>query len=324
MCESVLAVRRRKSALGEEGEKILTATGSSKSLVSLFLCCQLASLSLTNCSINSSSFPPSLQLQSSSCLLLVLCYAHRTDPPAGAQTWALYVSAPFFGRDESGVNSTSTYISHQQMHLHDSVTFWKQSEPWWCSKLKTRSFAQRRGCTVCVWGEKSIWWAGDHYGETVLRVCGSLYVISMEIKQRSTERRIPRRDQTQPTTKDQLESKHSLGKNKKIACCKGRISSKIAQKRCLPGLVHGFRKAVRIYIKRKKITSNHPFASRCDAHQLTMEKATGPHVSKLFWAALQYAAGMHTGGYPQGSGPSSDGELQKSLTVSLGVQLDSY
>lgn len=36
---------------------------------------------------------------------------------------------------------------------------------------------------------------------------GALYVISMEIKQSSAERRILRRDQTQPTTKDQLESK---------------------------------------------------------------------------------------------------------------------
>lgn len=181
------------------------------------------------------------------------------------------------------------------MHLHNSITFWKQSEPWWCSKLKTRSLAQRCRSTACVWGEKSIWWAGDHYGETVRRVCGSLYVISMEIKQRSTERRILRRDQTQPTTKDQLESKQSLGKNQKNSCSKGRISSKIAQKRCLLGLVQGFRKAVGICIKRKKITSNHSCASRCDAQQLTMEKATGPHVSKLFWAPLQYAAGIHTG-----------------------------
>lgn len=177
------------------------------------------------------------------------------------------------------------------MHLHNSITFWKQSEPWWCSKLKTRSFAQRCWHTACVWGEKSIWWAGDHYGEPVRRICGRLYVISMEIKQRSTERRILRCDQMQLTTKDQRESKHSLGKNKNWHA----ISSKITQKRCLPGLVVGFRKAVRICVKQKKITSNHSRASRCDAHQLTMEKATGPHVSKLFWAPLQYAAGIHTG-----------------------------
>lgn len=280
---------------GRRAKKILTATGSSKSSVSLFLCCQLASLSLTNCSINSSSFPPSLQLQSSSCLLLVLCYAHRTDPPAGAQTWALFVSAPFFGRDESGVNSTCQPIFHTNRCIcimaspsesrvnPDDAPSWRHGHP-----------LNDAGAQHVSGARKSIWWAGDHCGETARRVGGSLYVISMEIKQRSTERRILRRDQTQPTTEDQRESKHSLGKTKKMTCCKGRISSKIAQKRCLPGWVHGFRKAVRISIKREK---NNEQSSLCDPLWRTPTdhgKTTGPHVSKLFWAPLQHAAGMYT------------------------------
>lgn len=210
------------------------------------------------------------------------------------------------------------------MHLHNSITFWKQSEPWWCSKLKTRSFAQRRWRTACVWGQKSIWWAGDHYGETVRRVCGSLYVISMEIKQRSTERRILRRDQMQPTTKDQRESKHSLGKNTKKTCCKGRISSKIAQKRILPGLVHGFRKAVRICMKRKK---NNEQSFLCEPLWRTPTdhgKSNRATCVQIVLGSFAICGRDAYGGYPQGSGPSSDGELQKSLTVSLGVQLDSY
>lgn len=86
--------------------------------------------------------------------------------------------------------------------------------------------------------------------------------------------------------------------SEKLTRCRGfEFQSKDAKK-CIkkgtdiPGLVHGFRKAV--FVKWRKITSNHSCASHYDARQPTMEKATGPHVSKLFWAPLQYAAGIHT------------------------------
>lgn len=115
-------------------------------------------------------------------------------------------------------------------------------------------------------------------------------------RQGSTQWCILQHDQTQPRTKAQRASKHSLGKNwlsAKAECkhAKNRIKQK-AQNTCL---VRGFRKAVRIFIKWGRITSYHSCAGRYDVRRLTMEKATGPHVSKLFWAPLHYAAGIRTG-----------------------------
>lgn len=103
----------RQERTGGGGLKILTATGSSEARsLSLFLCCWLGSLSLTNCTVNSPSFPLSISTLSS-CLLMVLCYAHRANPPAGVQTRAPNVSTAFLsGWVTSGVNSMCQPIFH--------------------------------------------------------------------------------------------------------------------------------------------------------------------------------------------------------------------